>query len=230
MTINDEQNLTGEEQKLEKVAVSPTVEEGETQEAALAPDKAQEEQKVPLAALQAEREQRQQLQEKLRMMEDHLALNQTQQSKPQEEKKDFYDGLEEGDVLTVGEHKKITSGLINQFQMTIEEMRMTQKHPDYQEVITKYLPDVLKQNPSIHKTLKDSNDYELAYHLAKNSDNYRKENKRKKESDDAKRIVANSKVPGSLSSMGSISAVSQAKRYKDMSDKEFEELVNRNSM
>lgn len=228
----EELNVTGEEQIKKEAAVPATAEMGEAQPAAPEEETLKIEQKeepnVPLAALQAEREKRQQLEERLRIMEDHLALNQAGQSK--EKPKDVYEGLDEADYMTVGEHKKLTSGLINQFHMTIEELKMTQKHPDYQEVISKYLPDVLKQNPSLHKTLKKTQDYELAYHLAKKSDKYQKDHKKKRESDDAKRIVENSKKSGSLSSVGSVSPVSQAKRYKDMSDSEFETLVNRNMM
>ena len=77
-------------------------------------------------------------------------------------------------------------------------------------------------------TLQKSQDYELAYFLAKNSDNYRKENKRSKKSADAQRIVENSQRAGTLSSMGATSPISQAKRYKDMSDAEFKQEVNKN--
>jgi hypothetical protein len=196
---------------------------GEAQPAAQESD---EQQTVPLSALQAERAQRQQMQDELRMMKEHLTLNQANQSKPKS--KDAFEGLEDGDVMTVGEFKKLTSTMSDQFKMSIEELKMAQKNPDYQEVITKYLPDVLKQNPGLQNTLQKTQDYELAYYLAKNSDPYRKEHKRSKQSADAKRIVENSQEAGSLSSMGSTSPISQAKRYKDMSEKDFKELVSKN--
>lgn len=224
--MSEEAKISGEEIKNQEAAVPTSVETGEPQNAA--EQQVQEEQPntVPLSALQAERAKRQQTEERLRMIEDHLALNQATQSKPQQ--KDELEGLDEGDVLTVGDFRKLTSKMANQFQMTIEELKMTQKHPDYQEVITKYLPDVLKTNPGLKNTLQKTQDYELAYYLAKNSDTYRKENKKSKQSADAKRIVENSQRAGTLSSTGSTSPISQAKRYKDMSEKEFRELMAKN--
>jgi len=222
--MNEENNVSGD-QELE-AAVPPFVETNQDQPELAVSEDAQQEQNVPLSALQSERAKRQQTEDELRMMKEHWALNQVQQSQPA--KKDDFEGLEDGDVMTVGEFKKLTSGMANKFQMTIEEMKMSQKNPDYQEVITKYLPDLLKQNPSLRATLKNSNDYELAYYLAKNSDVYRSENKRVKKSVDAQRIVANSQKAGSLSSTGATSPISQAKRYKDMSDKEFEQVVSMN--
>lgn len=189
----------------------------------------QEEQNVPLSALQSERAQRQQLQDELKMIKEHISLLQSnQQATPKEVPKDELDGLDDGDVLTVGEAKKFLSKMNKQYQMSIEELKMTQKYPDYQEVITKYLPDVLKQNPGLKSSLQKSQDYELAYYLAKNSDIYRGEKRKSNKSVDAQRIVENSQKAGSLSSMGQTSPISQAKRYKDMPDKDFKALVNKN--
>lgn len=188
----------------------------------------QESKTVPLEALQAEREQRQNLQDELRVIKDHIALMQNQQSQQRQEPKDEIDGLADDDVLTVGEAKKYLSKMNKNYEMSIQELKMVQKHPDYQEVVTKYLPEVIKQNPSLRKTLQDSQDYELAYFLAKNSDVYKSENKRAKKNADAERIVQNSQSTGSLSSVGSTSAMNNAKRYKEMSDEEFSKMVSRN--
>jgi len=222
--MNQENNDTGDQ--IMEDAVPSSVETNQDQPEQAVGDPVQQEQNVPLAALQSERAKRQQMEDELRMIKEHLALNQVRQSQP--EQKNEFEGLDDGDVMTIGEFKKLTSGMANKFQMTIEELKMSQKNPDYQDVITKYLPDVLKQNPSLKSTLQKSQDYELAYFLAKNSDLYRTENKQKKKSADAQRIVANSSRASSLSSMGSTSPISQAKRYKDMSDDEFKQVVNRN--
>lgn len=184
---------------------------------------------VPLSALQSEREQRQQLQEELRMIKDHLALvesNQHRQSAPPP--KDEFDGVDDSDVLTYGEAKKLLSKVQKTYQGSVEELKMTQKYPDYQEVIQRYLPEVLKTNPALRRSLEQTQDYELAYHLAKNSDSFKEKNKKVKKSLDAQRIVENSAAAGSLSSLGATSPISQAKRFKDMKDDEFRELVNRN--
>lgn len=224
--MDQEQNVSGDTSL--EAAVPPQAEANEAQQGQQPNASSATEQNVPLSALQSERAKRQQMEEELRMIKDHLALSQVNQSQAAQKKPDEFEGLEDSDVITVGEFKKLTGRLASQFKMTIEEMRIAQKYPDYQQVVTKYLPDVLKNNPGLRNTLQQSSDYELAYYLAKNSDSYRDENKRTKKSADAQRIVENSQKAGSLSSTGSASPISQAKRYRDMSDDEFRELVSRN--
>ena len=184
-------------------------------------------QTIPLSALQSEREQRQQVQEELRTMKDHLTLIEANQNRPLPPKDEF-EGIDDSDVLTYGDAKKLLGSVQKNYQGSIEELKMTQKHPDYQEVIQKYLPEVLKTNPALRRSLEQTQDYELAYHLAKNSDYFKVQNKKTKKSLDAQRIVENSAQAGSLSSLGATSPISQARRYKDMKDSDFRELVNRN--
>lgn len=209
-----------------------TLESGEYMEAAVPENVVHEsienERNVPLDALQAERAERQKLQSELQMMKDHLALMQAQSQSQSSPKKDDFSDLSDDDVLTVKDLKKTLGEKEKQFQMTISELRMTQKYPDYQQVITQYLPEVLKKNPSLRDTLSRSQDYELAYYLAKNSDEYKNQNKSAKKNADAERIVQNSSRAGSLSSIGKSSPISEAKRYKDMSENEFKSLVQKN--
>jgi len=185
---------------------------------------------VPLAALEAERANRQRTEDENKMMREHFALMQAQAHKPQAQapQRDEFNGLEDSDVMTVGEFKKHSSRIANQFQMTLEELKMTQRHPDYQDVVTKYLPELFKTNPGLRESLQKSQDYELAYHLAKTSDAYRGQNQKQQRNEDADRIIRNASQAGSLSSLGASTPVSQAKRYKDMSDEEFRNLSQRN--
>jgi len=208
---------------------------GEEMQAAAAPEtdemtqESVQERSVPLPALESERAKRQQLEEENRMMKEHFALLQAQQkSIPSQRQEDDYDGMDDSDVMTVGEFKKLSSKITNQFNMTVEELKMTQKHPDYQEVISQYLPEVINNNPSLKSSLQKSQDYELAYYLAKNSDGYKSQNKRVKRNADADRIIKNSESTGSLSSMGASTPVGQAKKYKDLSDADFSKLMHKN--
>lgn len=187
-----------------------------------------EERNVPLDALQAERSERQRLQDELKLIKENMSLMMAQQSRTQAPQKEEFDGLADDDVLTVGEFKKALQHKEKQYQRTLTEVKMTQKYPDYESVVTKYLPEVLKSNPGLANTLQSSQDYELAYYLAKNSDSYRKEHQRTKRNQDAERIVENASRAGSLSSVGHNSAINNAKRYKNMSDEEFMSEVNRN--
>lgn len=183
---------------------------------------------VPLDALQAERQERQRLQDELKIIKDHLSLMQSNQQRQQEKPKDEYEGYQDDDVMTFGDFKKALSREKQQVQMTIEELRMTQKHPDYSDVVTKYLPEVLKQNPGLQKTLAQTQDYELAYYLAKNSEAYKAEHKKAKKNADAERIVQNANRAGSLSGVGSTSPINHAKRYKEMSDSDFKKEMSKN--
>jgi len=192
----------------------------------------QQEQHVPVEALQAERAKRQGIEDELRMIKDNMSLlmaqqqqyaNQSQQKPPGE-----FEGLSDDDVLTVGELKKTLAQKEQQYNMSLQELKMTQKYPDYQETITKYLPEVFKTNPGLRNTLQQTQDFELAYYLAKNSDAYKSDNKRLKKNSDAERIVNNANQAGSLSSVGQNSPINAAKRYREMSDAEFRELANRN--
>jgi len=223
--MTEENNVSGDHSQEAAVppeAVADQVQAGQSDQR----EQSDQNQSVPLSALQSERAKRQQMEDELRMIKDHLALSQVKQPVTQKQKDDF-EGLDDGDVMTVGEFKKLSGSMANKFKMTIEELKMAQKHPDYQEVITKYLPDVLKQNPGLQNTLQTTQDYELAYYLAKNSENYRSEKRQSKKSADAQRIVENANRAGSLSSMGSTSPISQAKKWKDMSDSEFKQAVSR---
>lgn len=184
---------------------------------------------VPLDALESERAKRQRLEEENRLMRENLdLLKASQERHAPKEKEQELDGLEDDDILTVKEFKKLSSKMTNQFKTTLNELQMAQKNPDYQEVITKYLPEVIKSNPSLRDTLQRTQDYELAYYLAKNSDGYRNAQMTTKMNADAERILKNTQSSGGISSVGASTPVSQAKRYKDMSDAEFRMLMERN--
>lgn len=183
---------------------------------------------VPVSALQAERRERQALQDQFQMLQDHVNLmkaNPPEPTPPQQE----YDGMSDDDVLTVGEAKKFMSKLQQNYQASVEEIRVQQKYSDYDTVVSKYLPDVIAKNPALKSTLQnDANRYELAYFLAKNSDSYREANKEVKKSAEAQRIVENGQKAGSLSSVGSTVPQSPMSSIKHMSDEEFMKMANRN--
>jgi len=183
---------------------------------------------VPVTALQAERRERQQLQEQMRMLQDHVSLMQANQT-PQATRQDEYEGLSDDDVLTVGEAKKFLGKIENNYKTSVAELSVQQKYSDYNEVVSQYLPEVIKKNPALKTTLQqDENRYELAYFLAKNSDSYRDANKQVKKSTEAQRIVENGQRAGNLSAVGSAAPRSQVSNMKAMSDADFMKMANRN--
>jgi hypothetical protein len=187
-----------------------------------------EQRTVPLDALQAERQHRQKLEEEVRLMKDHLSLLSANREVPERRPKDEFDGVSDEDLVTVKDLKRLLTKKEQEFQMSMEEVRMSQKHPDYADVVTRYLPEVLKQNPSLQRSLVQTKDYELAYYLAKNSDGYKSATRKEKVNHDAERIVKNSQQSGSLASVGHTSPISEAKRWKEMSDSDFRAAVAKN--
>lgn len=205
----------------------------ETAEAAVQPsndevisEPAQEE-SVPLSALQAERKQRQEAQQNLKIMQDHLELVKANQ--PQRPKEDEFSGLQDDDILTVGEAKKHLSRLKNDYQMSIEELKMQQTFPDYGETVRKYLPEILKEDPDLRVEIENArNPYKLAYSLAKRSTKFIQDKATNTKSETAERIIQNSNRAGSLSAVGSSTPKSQMGNWKNMTDKDFMSQVNKN--
>jgi hypothetical protein len=184
---------------------------------------------VPVAALQAERRERQQLQENLKLLQDHVALMQANQAKQPAQSQDEFSGLNDHDVLTVGEAKKFISSFQRQQQMAVEELKIAQQHPDYSEVVRKYLPHVLKDDPDLKDVIMSApNPYKAAYYLAKRSDAYLQEQRNTQRSPEAKQAAANMHRPGNLSSVGQSVPASQSSPWKQMSDADFMKTVNKN--
>ena len=186
------------------------------------------EQYVPLTALQAERAERQRLQDDMRMMKDHMALLQANHVQPPPQQRSEFEGLSKEDVVTVGDLERVFSKKEQEISLGMQRLAMAQRHPDYFDVVNKYLPTVIEKNPSIANTIVNSKDLELAYYLAKNSEAYKADNAIARRNTDAERIVQNAQRPGTLSSVGQNSPISEAKRIKEMSDKDFTEMVNKN--
>jgi len=221
--MSEEANYTGDEMQ---EAAAPTADSG--QDVSTEQVTEQPNEQVPLSALQSERAQRQQLAEELQMMKEHVSLLQSSQQHAQSKREDPLDGLPDDDIPTMGDIKKLFREREKQYQARLTEMQMSQQNPDYSEVISKYLPEVIKQNPSFKTKLQETQDYELAYYLAKNSDGYRSAHKRSQKNADAAKVVQNSQMAGSLSSMGTTSPINTAKRYRDMNDDDFRREMNKN--
>jgi len=217
--------------------VDPVLETGEVSQAAAEPEAVVQDQSqaevqpemVPVTALQAERRERQQLQEQNKLLQDHMSLMQANNAPQPAQQQDEMSGLADDDVLTVGEAKKYLGQIQQSYQTSVEELRVQQKYSDYNEVVTKYLPEVIQKNPALKATLQnDPNRYELAYYLAQNSDSYRGAKKEAKKSAEAQRIIENGQKAGNLSSVGSTSPQSQVSNIKNMSDADFMKMANKN--
>lgn len=158
-----------------------------------------------------------------KLLQDHMELMRAQQQpqRPQKEEPT----LEDDDLFTVGQAKKA----FKELQRANEELRVAAKHKDYEEVITKYLPEAIKENPSIRRWIESSESpYEQAYYLAKKSDAYLKEQAFKTRSKDAEKVAKINGSAGNLSSVGGNSTAQGTIDYKNMSDDQFREHAARN--
>ncbi len=190
----------------------------------------EQEQMVPVTALQAERRERQQLQENNRILQDHLALLQANAPKQASEaQQGEFSGLSDSDVLTVGDAKKFMNQFSHQQNLAVEELKMQTTNPDYNEVVRKYLPEVLKTDPELKDVIMNApNPYKAAYFIAKRSDGYLQEQRLQKRSPEAQQAVHNLQRPGNLSSVGQGVSGTAASNFKSMSDKDFMTLANKN--
>lgn len=187
------------------------------------------EQMVPLSALQAERRERQQLQDNNRILQDHLSLLQANQPSQGRQNVQMQDDVSDSDLVTYGDLKKLATQFERKSQMETMELKMAQANPDYNDVVRKYLPEVLKNDPDLRDTIMNApNPYKLAYHLAKRSDSYLHDQRLTNRSPEAQKAAQNLQKTGNLSQIGQGVSGSVSSNYKSMSDKDFMSLVNKN--
>jgi len=183
--------------------------------------------------LEQERARAARLEEENRIFKDHLALQQSQKQQVQQPQANTEDYLSDDEAPSWAEVKRYVSEKEKKFEKTYEELRVAQKYKDYQEVIEQHLPDVIKQNPSLRRSLELTQDYELAYHLAKNSDSYRnakQSNSQAKKVQETNKIISNAKEAGSLSSVSSSSStgvVDGVQSGSHLNDDDFLKLVRK---
>ena len=79
----------------------------------------QEQKTVPLDALQAERQERQKLQEEVRMMKDHLSLMATMKSQEAQRPASELEKVSDDDVMTFGDFKKALGQKEREYQANI---------------------------------------------------------------------------------------------------------------
>lgn len=190
----------------------------------------QQENTVPVHVVQSMRSENQHLKENLKLVSEHLELLKANQNHQAQVQQDQLNSLSDHDVLTVGEAKKVLGQMEKKRRMEMEEIKMTQTHPDYTDVIKNYLPKVLSEDPELRIEIENArNPYKMAYMLAKKSTEYVDKERTKKKSEDAERIIANSQKTGNLSAVGTGSAITKASFYKSMNDDEFRKMMNKNA-
>jgi len=137
--------------------------------------------------------------------------------------------MKEDDIPNVGELRREWDQKESMYQARLEELQFAQSHPDYAEVLDKYLAPLVKQKPHLARGIQASDHPSLmAYELGKMYQQTQERQSATIVSENAQRIVENAKKPGTLSQAGGQSALSQADYYASMSDREFMKFAGKN--
>lgn len=173
----------------------------------------------------------------LRAYQDQFQLMQAQfQQSPKEEQLN----LSDDDIPSWGMIKKSAEPLQKEIESLKSELNQLRrkadgvdpeslqgKYSDFDDVVKTYLPKYIAKNPKIASYLKDSQDYELAYRIAKS---VQAEDQNPKMHEHVARITKNEDAIGSLSSIGHSSSVSQARRWREMPSEDFMREANKHIM
>lgn len=161
---------------------------------------------------------------------DMLRANMAQQNQPtQHEERKFLHGMKEDDIPNVGELRKEWDQKESMYQSRLEELQVAQQHSDYAEVMEKYLGPLVKQKPYLVEGIQGArNKAQYAYELGKMAQQIQDHQVVATKSENAQRMVENSRKPGTLSQAGGQGALSKADYFASLSDQEFMKMASRN--
>lgn len=204
-----------------------------------------EERTVPLEALQSIRDELKELKSENRGLKDNLMtysnhfemMNAQQRKQESNQNQDAFDGATDDDLITVGQARKFadqmqqySQSVAKQTQQSTAELQMMASNPDYKDVINKYLPLAMEEDPDLKREIQSaSNPYKYAYKMAKRSTAYMKDASKSNLSPQSQKVLDNYTQPKSLSSVGNPAPVSPQGKYRAMSNNDFRALVAKNA-
>lgn len=173
------------------------------------------------------------LEQQVQLAQQQIALYQAnmqqQAQQPPQQLPNFYDGLEDDDVMTVAEAKKATHAMVQQFSSAINELQFLVQHPDYHQLVgtPQQLGEPLKQailkNPQIMMEIRQSpNPMLTAYNYAKMAQAVMNNQQAQQQINPAAAAAIQAATrPGSASMVANGGAFNAASRFAAMSDEEF---------
>lgn len=167
----------------------------------------------------------------LEMLRANLA--QTQQSREQPRPREMFAEQDPSYIPNVAELRQEMATREAAYQARLEELEFQTHHPDYAEVLQKYVAPLVKEKPHLAQgILSSSQRSAFAYELGKMAQQLQErqtvaEPAAPAVNQNAARMVENSRRPGSLSQTGGQSALSKADYYASMSDTEFMKFASR---
>lgn len=179
---------------------------------------------------------------------DIWRANQNQPQRQQEapKRQEMFEGMRGDDIPNVEEMTNAFRNFRNEFEekeagykARLEELQVQAAHPDYEEVIEKYAIPLVKQKPHLAEGLQGASNKALfAYELGRMAKQMQEFQIQQapvaqvqqpiQRSNDAERMLANSRKPGTLSQAGGQSTLSKADYFATMSDQEFMKMATQN--
>lgn len=115
---------------------------------------------------------------------------------------------------------------VSELKAELNAMKLQASHGDYKDVVSFGLK-AAQENPELANAMAASNNPALlAYYLGKSHPEYQERQWSKKQSDEARKIVENSTLPGSQNRVaGGSSPLSKTNFFVDCSDQDFEKHI-----
>ncbi len=164
---------------------------------------------------------------------DMLRANLSQKPEAPTREREFLEGMKEDDIANVGELRRELRREWEQkeavYKSQLDELQVAQRHPDYAEVLEKYVAPLVKQKPHLAESIRLSSNAALtAYEIGKMAQQAQEHQMAATRNENAQRIVENAKKPGTLSQAGGQGALSKADYFASMSDQEFMRMASKN--
>lgn len=180
---------------------------------------------VPLSALEAERQKRQEREEENRYLRE-LALQQKAQLEAMQKKPEVQEDSDE-DLVNRRDlkqfHDRLSKQDLAQMKREISEETFKDANPEAIRKINMHLKEILERKPWLAETIESApNRYSRAYEIV--SDYAPAITAKQNKAEDAKRIVENSKKPGSPTTVGKPSNMSNGDYLRSIrGTKEFKD-------
>jgi len=154
---------------------------------------------------------------------------QEQQGQPQ----DPFEGLEDDDVLTVADVKKLMAQVQRpavdpNLYKEIQMLKLSVQEPNWQDIIKNYLPDMINSNPLLGQMIQNApNPLEAALHIAKLNPRYQQQQQQQQVPQQQSQQIIDQLInkPASPDQFGGGGGVSKADKIASMSDEEFDKYV-----
>ena len=213
--------------------------QGQEQEQQVQGQEQQEQQQAPQDLLQQVTQELEQLKQQNAALQAQLAFfgqqpggeptPQMQQEQPQQNP---FEGLEDDDVLTVADVKKLMAQVQKpavdpNLYKEIQMLKLSVQEPKWQETIKNYLPDMINSNPLLGQMIQNApNPLEAALHIAKLNPRYQQEQQQQQQQQAPQQIINQlMNKPASPDQFGGGGGVSKADKISAMSDEEFDKYV-----